>query len=201
MSNRHTELEYKFNADHVPTQLFVSLMENSLPDDRRANLTFDDVYWKRGAMCVRHRLRNAGELTVKERRSQDSLRERLEINLHFDGGSTNQEDVEAFLAATGYERLFTLRKLMCHVFIFTFHSGEVEASIYEVGRVDNWGISGVRRFIEVEVQGNGWTDDECAEVLDYWKEWLQRRLGCAEPLNESLLEIYTATSPSTNYRI
>jgi adenylate cyclase class IV len=196
MSDRYTELEYKFKADHVPVAHFVNVMQSSLPDGYE-NLTFDDVYWKRGAICVRHRLLKGGELTVKARKSQDSIKDRVEINLAF-SPETTQEDVEAFLLATGYERLFTLRKLIAHV----FHYGDVEVAIYEVGRVDNWGISGVRQFIEIEVKTRSFSKEEASGVLDIWKFWFQREFCLSEPINQSLLEIYTSlSSPSTNYRI
>jgi hypothetical protein len=200
MNERHSELEFKFKADHVPVAFFKNMMHTSLPDDYE-NLTFDDVYWKRGAVCVRHRLLKGGEMTVKARKSQDSIKDRVEINLGF-APKTTQEDVEAFLAATGYERLFTLRKLIAHVFHFKFHDCDIEAAIYEVGRVDKWGISGVRQFIEIELKNRTFSEEEASGVLDAWKVWFQQQLGLAEPLNESLLEIYTnLSSPSTNYRI
>ncbi len=199
MQDRHSELEYKFKADHVPVQLFQSLMTSSLPDEHEIIKPFDDVFYKRGAVIVRHRQR--GELTFKARKEADSIRDRVEINLKF-SPETTKEDVNAFLMATGYERLFSLRKLLAQVFHFRFEHCDVEAVIYEVGRVDNWGVSGVRRFIEVELKNKTMRPEEAVSILDSWKEWFQAQLGVGDPLNKSLLEIYSdLMSPSTNYRI
>ncbi len=199
MSDRHQELEYKFKADHVPVQAFQALMLSSLPNKSENITPFDDVFYKRGAVCVRHRQR--GELTFKARKSQDSIHDRVEINLRFTP-ETTKEDVHEFLLATGYEKLFSLRKLLAHVHLFKFEDYDVETTIYEVGRVDTWGISGVRQFIEVELKNRNLEPDECVGVLDGWKYWLQDNFGVGEPLNQSLLEIYSdLMSPSTNYKI
>ena len=202
---RHTELEVKFDAEHVDWSWFREKMAGSNPCSFES-FAHDDRFWKRGANVVRHRLKDegAGELTVKQRKSGDSLLDRLEINLTFSSRVTNG-DVEAFLAATGYERLFTLRKTMVDVFDFKRDKFKVEAALYSVGRQDLYGISGERRFLELEIKpGPEMNQDAAKKMLGHWSAWAQKEFALDPPLNLSLFEYYsTLKSPSvdTNYRI
>ena len=82
--DRHSELEFKFLADHVDPGAFKSWCM-SLGPTRFNSAAFPDVYWRRGDNVVRHRLLwgGAGELTVKRRKSADSITDRQEIDLRF----------------------------------------------------------------------------------------------------------------------
>lgn len=197
---RHTELEVKFDASRVDLARFRSLMMETNPHSFEC-VQHDDVFWKRGANIVRHRQKGpgAGELTVKQRRSEDSLLDRLEINLRF-SPKVEMGDVSAFLVATGYEQLFTLRKRHVDVFEFTRSSFAIEAALYYVGRVDEHGISGERAFLELEIKPGPDMDVALAKSwLDTWSKWLQQHLDVGEPLNLSLFEYYSQLrSPSVN---
>lgn len=209
MDQRHTELEYKFEADHVHSGIFVPEMMGDRPNLYEQKKTFDDVYYKCGEHVVRHRHARGGELTVKERKSQDSIMDRVEVNLCF-SPKTNQEDVEAFLKLTGYERMFAVRKHYVHIFEFHREDYEVEVCLYSVSRVDEWGESNYRKFVEVEIKRNPGSDYEDYRIkgaLESWRKYLQSKFKLGEPLNESLLEIYskletpTNLALGTNYRI
>jgi len=202
---RHTELEVKFAADHVDWSEFREKMAGSNPCSFES-FAHDDVFYKRGDNIVRHRIKGdgAGEMTVKHRKSEDSLLDRVEINLRFSTKVTT-EDVDAFLLATGYERLFTLRKVMVDVFDFRRDNFKIEAAMYDVARVDTYGLSGQRRFLELEIKpGPDMSQDSAKEMLGHWSNWAIYHLELSAPLNLSLFENYSKlVSPSvtTNYRI
>jgi hypothetical protein len=199
---RHTELEIKFAADDVGRLFFRKIMMEANPTSFE-HFSHDDTFWQAGEQVVRHRVREGvrNELTSKTRRSADSTTARTEINLNFDDYTT-VEDVESFLTATGYKRLFTLRKDYVDVFDFERADCDVEVVFYSVGRTDRSG--GKRDFIEVEVHPHEHTILNVAalDVLDYWSRWIQKSLNVSAPLNLSLFEHFSAqTLYSTNFKI
>jgi hypothetical protein len=202
---RHTELELKFAADHLDGLEFRQFMLKAGPSGFE-HFQHDDIFWQRGANIVRHRVKGegAGELTSKSRKSEDSLVDRVEINLRFSPKVT-VADVETFLGATGYERLFTLRKSYVDVFDFEREGYKMEAALYTVGRVDEWGTSGDKSFLEFEIKPGDDMDKETAlEILSVWGGWATVNLDVGNPLNLSLFEQFSKLiSPSvgTNYKI
>lgn len=198
---RHTETEVKFAADDVGCLGFRKLMMEANPTEFD-HFQHDDTFWQCGDNVVRHRIRPGvrHELTSKTRRSLDSTTSRTEINLEFDD-LTTEEDVEAFLSATGYKRLFTLRKDYVDLFVFERPEYDIEVVFYSVGRADLSG--GKRDFIEVEIHsGNATSEATVAEALDIWSRWVQRSLQVSAPLNISLFEHFSAqTLYTTNFKI
>ena len=206
MDPKHTELEYKFDAEHVDRKEFRRLMVDTNAV-RFEHFKHDDVFWKRGEQVLRHRIKGpgAGELTVKKRTSEESLLERAEINLKFEPNVTIH-DVKAFLLATGYEQLFGLHKSYVDVFDFERPGFKLEFALYTVGRVDDWGISGVRSFLELEIKpGKEMGQEEAKLYLSYWASWARGLLDLEEPLNISLFEYYSKMAmpavDATHYRI
>lgn len=198
---RHTELEVKFAADDVGRAFFRKILMEVGPTDFE-HFEHDDTFWQCGENVVRHRIRPGirHELTSKTRRSSNSTTSRTEINLSFDE-FTNEEDVESFLSATGYKRLFTLRKDYVDLFCFDRPDCDVEVVLYSVFRTDLSG--GKRDFIEVEIHPHHDTSEiKTAETLEFWSRWIQRTLPVSAPLNISLFEHFSAqTVYATNYKI
>lgn len=203
-----TELEYKFNAEAVSSRTFCEEIMDERPTSYENRPTFDDNFYQRGDSVVRHRLARGGELTVKERKSEFSILDRVEVNLRF-SEDTDQEDVEAFLKMTGYKKLFTLRKGYVHIFEFLRAAYEIEVCMYSVHLLrPEWNNGGqyYKKFIEVEIKrtpGSDFDDDQLKGVLKTWRQLLQGRFALGSPLNESLLETYTklVADTGTNYRI
>ena len=131
--DRHYELEFKFLADHVDPGAFKSWCM-SLGPTRFNSAAFPDVYWRRGDNVVRHRLLwgGAGELTVKRRKSADSITDRQEIDLRFSPETTPQ-DVSAFLLAAGWALEFTLQKHFSYP--FWFKHGDASIVVLVTGEV------------------------------------------------------------------
>jgi hypothetical protein len=190
MTDKHSEIEYKFDATHVSTKAFVHWCKEGRPYATRSGQSHTDVYYINGqAGVVRHRLKGgAGELTVKKRKSNYSTADRIEIDLTF-GPETTPEDVDAFLRETGWAPIVTLRKGDVHDFkyhcVCDLGTYDVCVSLCEIA---NDG----RRFLEVEVEKGSAIPQPAARLaLDFWKVALQKAFALGEPLNESLFELYT----------
>jgi hypothetical protein len=193
---KHMEREYKFAADHVDEQDFRYTMLEARPS-RFSNFKHQDTFWQRGTHVVRHRIKGDGsmELTVKQRKSQESLVERSEVNLGL-APSATVSDVEVFLGGTGYKPLFTLKKDYIDLFIYDRDGYEMEAALYSVRREDDF--SSTKKFLELEIKPIA-----CKEpllVLGYWRDWLTKQLMLEAPLNLSLFEFYSQ-QVHTNYKI
>lgn len=202
MPNLHTEIEYKFSADSVDVCQFLDWAWSRSPVFYETD-SCPDVYYVRGKDSVRHRWSNhtAGELTVKRRTSKGSLTEREEIDLFFDTGKTSIHDVNCFLLATGWERLFTLFKSNVHVFAFEIEEGvRLFLSIYSVEKYSEkkQSYSDVYQFIEVEVEKGSSLDSKASKkALDTWKRDLKASFKLAGPLNASLFEIFSGRPTKT----
>jgi hypothetical protein len=186
--DRHSELELKFFADHVDPEAFKAWCMATNPV-RFNSAAFPDVYWRRGDNVVRHRLlKGPGELTVKRRKSVDSIGDRQEIDLTF-AHSVMAEDVTAFLLAAGWEAEFTLQKHFSYPFWFKHGEASVVVSLYEVERQDT---RDTRRFLEVEVEKTSQVSAEVADrLLKLWSGVLTNEFDLADPLTESLYEMYS----------
>lgn len=195
-----TELEYKFEANHVERERFLKIMKDLAPD-RFESPKVRDTYWKipksdRGNVLRHREVENAyHELTVKERKSQDSLRERIEVNLNF-LSQTTPKVVQEFLETSGYVKVVVLDKPECDVFVFKEVDCEVEVCLYTTGRAAPDGtLWDVRQFLEVEVR-----DPETLQAtdkLDTWKQFVQEVFHVGEPVNQSLFETYNPDAKRT----
>jgi adenylate cyclase class IV len=125
------------------------------------------------------------QLTVKKRRSQQSIKDRLEVELEIRKNSTF-EDVDVFLTSLGFERDLHLEK---HAHIFWFESGKQKmVASYYVATCNNES----QAFIEFEVE------KESEVTLDTGKRYLKRWTDDInasfnkelQPLNKSLYEYF-----------
>lgn len=188
MTDRHSELEKKFAADHVSEAAFQIWCSNHQPMNGRWG-AFPDVYYRNGDSVVRHRLLGkAGELTTKQRKSATDITDRIEVDLTFGDGITHA-DVEAFLTLTGWQRELTLVKNFSRVFHFKHGGATVSVALYEVQRE---GGADKRRFMEVEIEkGSDVTEERARDLLTTWAGCLAEDFDLDEPMTESLYELYT----------
>jgi adenylate cyclase class IV len=195
MISEHNEIEAKMAAGTVDTDRFLKWMFSQPYIERYIHVTGPDRYYENGPNVVRHREDRADgrhELTVKLRKSDGSTRDRLEIDLHF-GKKTKPKDVDAFLKATGFTKVFTLVK-EAHIFWVRLTDDVLTTFvIYDVWRDKGDGEkTEPHRFIEVEVEkGSDVTADTAKRHLRAQVKLLQAQFELSEPLNESLYEIYS----------
>lgn len=195
MISEHDEIEAKLAADDVNISEFKQWMGRDPGLERYLHIVGPDRYYESGPNVVRHREdRQDGrhELTVKRRKSDGSTRDRLEIDLHF-GKKTKVADVDAFLKATGFLHVFTLVK-EAHIYWVKL-TDNISATyvIYDVWREGPDGKKlDVKRFIEVEAEkGSDVTSETAKRHLRVLVKGLQAQFNLAEPLNDSLYEIYS----------
>lgn len=193
MEEKYTELEYKFAADHVTKGLFRAMMIDKNPL-RFEHTEHDDVFWQRGDTIVRHRIKDVGELTLKERTRDDSIVDRMEINLKLAGSSS---DAQAFLKAAGFRQLFCLYKDYIDIFDFERSDFKIEVALYSVARLnDTYASFGKRTFLEIEIKpGRDMSKEMAKEVLGEWADWARAQFALGPPLNFSLFEYYSQLAP------
>ncbi len=192
-TDRHSEIELKFDADHVDPRDFAVWCQRQEPATY-CMTAVPDVYYVQGKNVVRHRWsEGAGELTCKQRKSASQITDRVEVDLSF-GDKISTADVTAFLQTSGWKRLFTLLKDRCQTFYWEEDGIKVCVALYGVERLNEHTqkCEGLRHFLEVEVlKGSNCTDEYAREVLSDWGTHLIEEFGLEKPLNLSLFEIYS----------
>lgn len=194
-STQYSEIETKYSADHVEVADFV-LWAKSLQPFSKKKVEGYDAYYRQGKHVVRHRHgKNYNCLTVKYRKSADSIKDRVEVDMFLEG---SQEDATEWLKHTGFVKEFTIWK-DAHIFHVTDedHDGPAEISlvIYDIKPID--GIAFERfsdqtqRFIEVEIEKSAKISrSKALKILSRWDKQLQKKFKLEAPLNKSLYEFY-----------
>jgi adenylate cyclase class IV len=196
--DRHSEVEIKFQADDVALTSYHRLVRDmdirsfKVIEGTDTFFTFPD---KDG--FLRHR-RGQGwrGLTFKRRKSEDSIVDRVEIDVEI-GDSVTDKDVEALVKAMGGTKQFSIKKIS-HIYRVASEIGKVEheatLALYDVfvnGKVD-------QRFLEVEIERDNDCDPEEARVaLDKWRKLINNELKVVGPINKSLYEIYLERTKGT----
>jgi adenylate cyclase class IV len=188
--NKNSELELKWAADHLTSAIFVDRMSAYTPAEPRV-LVGTDYYYRRGEAVLRYRRDDDGsvELTTKQRKSDDSIRDRVEVNVRLDP-RTETETVEALLRAVGFKNDVALAK-RSHVYRLEVGGGATAVIAFYV--VDKVGANiPPRAFIEVEIEQDDNVPQAQAEaLLDLFRDAFTFRFMLKEPLNESLYEMYS----------
>ena len=191
--HEHSEIEVKLPADNVDVNAFLAFCFGHRPVKYTIVSDTPDAYWEQGQNVVRHRDNTDGthELTVKRRKSGTSIRDRLEVDLHFAPG-TRVADAEAWLTQAGFSKAFTLAKT-AHIFWFRQKRHRVTVVIYDVWRVAEDGKQADRRrFIEVEAEKGSDVSVEAAKRhLRAWVGMIDCEFDVGEASNESLWELYS----------
>lgn len=191
--DKHSELELKFKADGIDFKVFNKYMlKHAGFNSSKIYTASPDVYYKQGDSVIRHRQNgeNGGELTVKQRKDDDSIVDRVEIDLKFAEGTT-ERDVTAFLLATGWVERLDLNK-WSHIYTVRRNGITSILAFYTVEEYSGLEVNPPRDFIEVEIdKENEISEQQALDELNWWKKDLQFNLGLGEPINQSLYEIYT----------
>ncbi len=199
MSDLYSEIEFKWDADGLDPKTFLHLAMSYGPTDYCMN-SCPDIYYVQGKNVVRHRWSGGpGEVTTKRRKSSTSITDRAEVDLKFDP-KHSVKDVTEFLRISGWKRLFTLFKDQCHVFFFEEKDARVTLAYYGVERLNErtQKCEGLRHFVEVEVEkGAKLSDRDAMALLLKWRTRLEKALGLADPLKQSLFEIYSNRTYAT----
>lgn len=188
----HRELEVKIDASGILVDDFRDWCFGRLPS-KYTHLISPDTYYTQGGNVLRHRHggKSAGELTVKRRTSKKSTKDRVEIDLRFDAGTT-QDDVKRFLEATGWKPAFTVIK-DCHIFWYEEITPGVEVVLYDVRCIRPDGSeTAPRRFVEVEIHKADSNHPKALTTLKDWEEAARTQfpgMGAIQDL--SLYEIYS----------
>lgn len=188
---QHRELEIKLDADEVQVEQFKQWCFGRSPS-KYLHVIGPDTYYVQGKNVLRHRQNGegAGELTVKRRTSKKSTKDRLEIDLRFDQG-TSQDDVTRFLVATGWAPQFTVIK-DCHIFWFEDRKPGVEVVLYDVRCIYVSGKeTSPRRFAEVEIHKADSNSSRALSTLKEWERDARAVFSFGETQSESLFEIYS----------
>lgn len=157
-----------------------------------------DTYYELSGNVVRLRTDGSNRtsvLTVKVRKSKDSIADRHEVDLPLDP-SVRSYDAIAFLELGGWKRLFSIEKtsFIWHLEPNLLGGGDHGVCIalydvYDTNQPEHDG--GTDRFLEIEIEKNSrCTHERSVEALAGWVKELQAALQLGEPLNQSLLEMY-----------
>lgn len=200
--DHHSEVEVKFvveNPSHVTLREFRELVESQTlaTVDRFKEVVGKDVYFVNAAgQPIRYREGDSdreAELTYKERKSADSILDRVEINIPLKKGA--ETAVSAFLGALGARRAFEINKISHIWHVHGKHKDttyQATVVLYDVDSefpINSWGFD---RFVEVEIEADSeCSPDEAKELLDLWTKLVQTRLYVKGPVNQSLYEIYS----------
>lgn len=192
MIDNHSEIEYKFCADSINLDNFNDYCEKKKPY-RRKFVKGVDQYYSQNNNVIRHRQDPQGknELTLKLRKSNKSITNRLEIDLHFDINKTSTKDISRFLELSGWKE--TLR-IIKDTSIFWFKRGKIDVSVvgYVVWRINGSKELDMKKFIEIEVEkGSDVSLKEAKKHLNLWKKDIEKNFGKLKQLNNSIYEIYT----------
>ena len=193
--NRHSEVEVKFGAAGVSVagyHRFIrdTKLTNCAVQDYKV-VSGSDTYYRLGAGVIRYRSDGGGGvLTFKERKSNGSIMDRVEIDLPF-AESVQPRDVVSVLKHLKAEKLFKIDKVS-YIYrtrgIIRGQMYEATAALYDVKTASG----AVDRYLEVEVE----RDNKCSPklavlALEEWVSAIKSALTVTGPLNKSLFEIYT----------
>ena len=192
-TSAHSEIEYKWSADHISPEAFGLWCQRQSPVSY-SRTSCPDVYYSQGDNIVRHRWSGgAGELTCKQRKSSRHITDRFEVDLTFPESLTTT-DITEFLRLSGWKRFFTLFKDRCDVFMFENDRIGTCVALYGVEKLNEKTrrCEGLRYFLEVEiVKGSNFSDEDARLLLEEWRTRLEVAFNLGTPLTLSLLEIYS----------
>lgn len=202
--DKHSEVEAKFEADGLEVsqiQDFVDTEIHTLFAPKYEHVTGVDTFMKIGDKSVRVRndysfthSRKSACLTVKQRKSKDSMLDRKEVDL-FLASQSSGTDAEALFRMLGAEVEFRLMKTY-HVWMIDDGKYVICLALYDVQRLtnDTSGNAGRlaeenHRFLEVEIERHSTcTETEGKAELTRWIDRLQKQFTLEAPVNYSLYE-------------
>lgn len=191
MIDRYTEIEVKLEADKIAEKEFMAWASSKGPHKYLCVEGYD-YYYSQNDNVVRLRVPpdESPQLTVKKRKSQQSTRDRQEIDLTF-SKETTSEDIKEFLVTSGFSPDVVLFKRAL-IFWYKNKLEEVDVSFYSVSSEKDGKRSTPKYYLEIEVLKGSEVSPETAKK--YLKKWLDEintyfKLDL-KPLNLSLYEIF-----------
>ena len=204
--NLHSEVEAKFDASKVSLKQYHDFISGQSGEfintkvvriDSYKAVSGKDTYYDLNGSKLRYREGDmaGGELTYKQRKSDKSIADRVEINLPF-SSKVSPNDVHTMISYLGGKEVFNIHKTS-----YIYHvTGQLSAdnvgdpryiaviALYDVTDEDDK----TRRFLEVEIEASSpCTVEVGRKALDRWIRIVKNGLEVEGPLNESLFEIYS----------
>lgn len=144
MTDEYRELEFKYNANGVKLQDFITMAENLNPE-KRLDISSWDYYYTGNIkeQFMRYRESDGAELTIKRKVVNANNWERVEVDLPIDSKRVTRKLIDNWVGLEGYKENFRIFK-SC----FIFWIGQVNIVYYTVYD-ENMKEQG--RFIEIEV--------------------------------------------------
>lgn len=186
--NKFRELEIKLRVPVLGMETAFIEWMSTVGASQYVRVTGQDVYWEKAGSVIRHRLNGAtgGEITVKNRTSENSTVDRVEIDL-FLSKETAPEDVSAFMTLSGYQPAVAITKTS-HIFTVSQDDCEITVVYYEV--TDDLGSFPKTAYVEVEINKDADVKVSTAtRILREWQDRLTER--GLEPVEGSLWEIFS----------
>lgn len=187
---RHTEVEYKWFADHLDWKAFVSQIRNKFNKQiiQEVKVSGPDTYFANGKHFIRYRSNTYGfkELTTKRKTTgkNNIVREEVDIPLE---KLVPENDIFKFLQLAGFNKKFTIIK-KCHIFSIGSKNRFATLVIYDISIVGSKRKN--MRFVEVEGLKSQSLSVNKKFIMD-WKLELEANFGLkAKDLSsKSLYEI------------
>lgn len=193
--NRYSELEIKLAADGLEPAGFIDFILKSKANvETLQMISGTDTFYRKGKEVIRHRCdgkEKRSVLTVKKRKSKNSLVDRHEVDLPVKM-DVPPEDVAAFLELAGWKEEYTIRKEY-YIFHIAENNHRSCVALYDVWKVDGVKVVSKKyRFLEVEIERDSECSTRTGESL--LTEWLTNInaaiLPDSKPLNISLYELF-----------
>lgn len=200
---QNLEIEIKLKADGLSETDFLSWVvaaESNVKVESVSVISGTDRFWRKNDDVVRHRCDGPEQhsvLTVKKRKSAESLVNRFEVDLPIQLG-TAPETVDGFLRLAGYKHEFGIFK---NYWVVKAKGPDYHTCI---ALYDVWGktYSTKKRFLEVEIErASGCDSVRAEEILKEWQASIDRYslLPNSTPVNQSLYEIFSKEFKTINY--
>ena len=193
--DKYSEVEIKLDATGLDPKKFMAfVVSQDTRLERVKVIQGKDTFYRKGDDVVRYRCDGEEKmsfLTVKKRKSADSLIDRKEIDLPLKDG-TPADIVEAFFELSGWEKEFSIYK---DYWFFNVAGVTDDGTHYEacVAMYDVYKTYGPKhRFLEVEIERESdCSTGQAKEILDQWLANIKTSLlPDAKPLNLSLYELF-----------
>lgn len=181
------EIETKYKAGTISLKKFCELIESAGPKSHLHAGSYDYYFMKSENEFLRYRAGSQPQLTVKVKDSTKNNFIRTEVNLPMNEDISEDERLKiatAFCETLGFKPNFTIYK-NCHIYYFDDCN-----IVYYVVYDDE--LRELERFIEIEMNEQGWPDEKTAWDSLVQREKLLASLGITSKnrLMKSLFEIF-----------
>lgn len=194
MIPHNVELEVKLPAEVIGEMDFCKWAISKNPY-RYIQVAGPDQFYRRGEEVVRHRIPpdEAAQLTIKKRKSTQSIKDRSEVDLELSLAAT-PDLVKNFLELAGFIEDIRIYK-QAKIFWFKNKKEEIIVSFYSAQKEVNGALQEPKKcYIEIEVlKGSDVTIETGKSYLRKWTDELNTYFKLdLKPLNESLYEVFNA---------